>query len=153
RKALESLAASQIPAATSWEVWVIDNNSKDDTRQVAEAFCRRQPQNFRYVFEPLQGKSNALNRGIRESQGDGLAFIDDDVIARPDWLEKLVAPLNNPEFAGSGGRIEHPVDFRPPDWLALDGIYGMGGVLALFDRGREGHELCEPPYGTNMAFR
>ena len=59
-KTLESVAASTFTDGREWEVLVIDNNSKDRTREVAEEFCRRYPEHFRYLFEPRQGKSNAL---------------------------------------------------------------------------------------------
>jgi len=151
--ALESVAASRFRSAVEWEVLVVDNNSSDQTRAVAEECCRKYPGIFRYFFEGQQGKSNALNRGIRESKGSVLAFMDDDVIAEPDWLENVTAPLKDYTWTGVGGRIVPPVDFSPPAWLALDGPYSLGGILALFDKGREGSELTEAPIGTNMAFR
>ena len=40
-----------------------------------------------------QGLSETRNVGIRASTGDIVAFIDDDAIAEPDWLEHLVRPL------------------------------------------------------------
>ena len=86
---LDSLAKSIVPASTEWEVLIVDNNSSDRTRQVVEDFSRRFPGRFRYTFEPCQGKSFALNRGIRETQADVLAFTDDDVIAEPTWLWNL----------------------------------------------------------------
>src|ERR1700682_1120675 len=152
-QALESVAASQMPDSFEWQVLIIDNNSKDQTREVAEAFCRRDPAPFRYMFEPQQGKSNALNRGIREAHGEVLAFMDDDVTVEPTWLYNVTAPLQDARWAGVGGRIVPPLNFSPPSWLALDGPYDLGGILALFDKGREGVELTEAPFGTNMAFR
>ncbi len=153
RKTLESTAALVLPNRHSCEVLVIDNNSRDRTSEVIEDFCTRYPGRFRSVFEAQQGKSNALNRGIRESNADILAFLDDDVIAERDWLEKLIEPFDNPCWIGVGGRIVPPKDFAPPAWLVLNGPYAMGGVLALFDKGSAGAELMEPPFGTNMAFR
>src|ERR1700677_4197251 len=88
-KTLESVAASTFTDGRKWEVLVIDNNSKDQTREVAEDFCRRYPDHFRYLFEPRQGKSNALNLGISEARGEVLAFTDDDVTVEPSWLQKL----------------------------------------------------------------
>lgn len=151
--ALKSVAASQFRSPTEWEVLTVDNNSSDQTRAVAEEFCKNHPGRFRYIFEGQQGKSNALNRGIRESKGNILAFMDDDVVADPDWLENVTAPLKDSKWMGVGGRIVPPLDFSPPTWLALDGPYSMGGILALFDKGPQGSELCEAPIGTNMAFR
>src|ERR1700723_3889418 len=83
-KALESVAASQLPEAIEWEVLVIDKNSKDQTREAVQDFCRKYPGRSRYLFEQKQGKSNALNTGIREARGGILAFMDDDVIVHPE---------------------------------------------------------------------
>lgn len=152
-KALESVAASQLPDSIQWEVLVVDNNSKDQTREVAEGFCRRYPGRFRYLFERNQGKSNALNTGIRESRGSILAFMDDDVIVAPTWLLNVTAPLNSTEWAGAGGRISAQEVVSAPPWLSLEGQFSMAGMLALFDLGDQATELKCPPFGTNMAFR
>lgn len=152
-KALESVAVSELPGSAEWEVLVVDNNSRDQTRDVVEGFCARYPGHFRYVFEPQPGKSYALNRGIREAHGEVLAFMDDDVVVEPTWLSFLTAPFQDSRWAGAGGRIAPESGFTCPRWLALHGPYAMGGVLALFDRGDKPTELDWAPYGTNMAFR
>ena len=151
-KALESVALSQLPNSVEWEVLVVDNNSRDQTREVVEAFCRRYAGRFRYLFEPRQGKSHALNAGIREAHGDILAFMDDDVTVEPTWLQNLTSSLHGGEWVGSGGRILLDRILSPPPWLALDGPYSLGGVLVLFDRGDKPGEIDWAPYGTNMAF-
>ena len=151
--ALESAAAQVNLDPGSWELLIIDNNSKDRTAEVAKGFCLRYPDRFRYIFESQQGKSHALNRGIRESKGSILAFMDDDVVVAPDWLKNLLLPFEDSAWIGVGGRIAPPANFVTPEWLALDGPYDLSGILAMFDKGREGKELTEPPFGTNMAFR
>ena len=153
-KALNSVAASLLPDSVEWEVLVVDNNSNDQTRDVVEDFTRRCPGRFRYTFEPQPGKSHALNTGIRESRGDVLAFMDDDVIVEPTWLQNLTASLHGSEWAGAGGRILAEQNFCPPGWLALEGPYGLGSMLyAHFDLGDKACELDRAPYGTNMAFQ
>jgi glycosyltransferase involved in cell wall biosynthesis len=151
-RALESVAASEFRETVAWEVLVIDNNSKDQTREVVESFCQRYPGRFRYEMEARQGKSFALNTGIREAKGSILAFMDDDVIVAPAWLPNLTAPLDSSEWAGTGGRILAQKMFSVPEWLSLEGQYSLGGMLALFDLGERAEELKCPPYGTNMAF-
>jgi glycosyltransferase involved in cell wall biosynthesis len=150
--ALESIAQSQIADAHLWEVVVVDNNSKDKTRDVVEEFVQRYSGRFRYVFERQQGKSNALNRGIRESLGDVLAFMDDDVVVDTVWLQTLTAVLQKPEWCGAGGRILPERNFTRPAWLSLEGKYALA-PLAIFDLGTQAGEMHEPPFGTNMAFR
>jgi len=133
---------------------VVDNNSSDQTREVVEEFRRQYPGRFRYLFEPRAGKSWALNAGVREAQGEILAFVDDDVIVEPTWLQNLTAELHGGEWAGAGGRTLPAEAIPLPRWLALEGPYALGGILAaMFDFGDEPSELDRAPYGANMAFR
>ncbi len=151
--ALESVAASRMPESVDWELLVIDNNSKDQTREVVEEFVQKYPGRFRYFFEARQGKSCALNSGIRESRGEILAFMDDDVTVEPDWLYELIKPLADAQWAGTGGRVYLPIDFSPPSWMALEGHHSLVSILALFDLGSDPVPLTTPPIGNNMAFR
>ena len=151
-KALDSVAASVLPASFVWEVLVVDNNSTDQTRDVVEGFCRQYPGRFRYVLEPRQGVSYARNTGVRESRGEVVAYMDDDVIVGPEWLKNLVSALHNGEWAGCGGRILPVWTASPPSWLPVKEPYGLA-PLAVFDLGSEGGPLSEPPFGTNMAFK
>jgi glycosyltransferase involved in cell wall biosynthesis len=151
RKALESLADSILPEFVSWEILVVDNNSGDQTGEIVKDFCRRYPNRFRYLFEPRQGKSYALNSGIREARGDVLAFVDDDVTVESTWLRNLTADLCGGEWAGAGGRILPQWPCAPPSWLPENEWYGMA-PLAMFDMGPAAGSLTNPPFGTNMAF-
>lgn len=151
-KALDSAARLQLPPSISWEILVVDNNSKDQTRSVIESFCKKYPGHFRYLFEACPGKSHALNAGLRETQADLVAFMDDDVTVEPDWLAELTDCLQSRQHAGSGGRIL-PVWTGPrPNWLPLGDRYGLA-PLAMFDLGPEPAQLNESPFGTNMAFK
>ena len=151
-KALGSIADLTLPESIEWEVLVVDNNSSDQTHAVVEDFCRRHPGRFRYLFEPLQGKSHALNAGIREARGDIVAFTDDDVTVEPTWLENLTSALHDGEWAGAGGCVLPERSFAPPPWLPVDADYASG-PLALFNPGSGVGQLSEPPIGNNMAFR
>jgi glucosyl-dolichyl phosphate glucuronosyltransferase len=148
---LEQLAASELPSSVSWEVLVVDNNSTDQTREVVERFCREYPGVFRYVFEPITGKSYALNAGVRHARGTVLAFVDDDVALQPSWLQYLTGGLHDGIWAGAGGRILAAQEFTAPDWFSVE---HHGGILfGLFDFGDEPRKLDHAPFGANMAFR
>jgi glucosyl-dolichyl phosphate glucuronosyltransferase len=154
RAVLDDLAVSELPASVDWEVLVVDNRSTDQTPAVVKEFVDRYPGRFRYILESQQGKSHALNTGIRESRGDVLAFIDDDVTVPPTWLWNLTKALTNNDWAGAGGRTQLAEPLTPPRWLALSGRYSLGSVLAaVFDLGDEPCQLDAPPYGVNMAYR
>jgi glycosyltransferase involved in cell wall biosynthesis len=152
RQALESLAASRFEEMLEWEILIVDNNSHDNTANLAQEFVGRYPEHFRYVFEPAAGKSFALNRGVREAQGEILAFTDDDVLVEPEWLDKLTRPLCSGPYAGASGKTLPPRDFVPPTWLPLHEYFALA-PLALFDRGMQPVDLHEAPFGNNMAFR
>lgn len=151
-KALGSLALSDLPHGISWEVLVVDNNSRDATRRVVEEFQVRDPVRFRYFFEPSQGKSYALNTGILKASGKVLAFIDDDVVAEALWLDRLTTDILAGRCAGTGGKILLEQGFVAPAWLPVSGPYSLAGMLAVFDLGDAPMPLSRPPFGTNMAF-
>ena len=75
-KTLESVRASTYPH-DNMEVIVIDNNSTDATKHVAESAAPWFP-HFKYLFEKRQGLSYARNAGIRASAGEIICFLDDD---------------------------------------------------------------------------
>lgn len=153
-KALDSVASSILPDSVEWEVLVVDNNSGDKTREVVGQICHLHPGRFRYIFEARQGKSIALNTGVRESRGDVLAFMDDDITVEPTWLWNLTASLESGEWAGVGGRILPAGAFSPPPWLWLKEPFNFAGALfAHFDLGVAPGKLDRAPYGANMAFQ
>jgi glucosyl-dolichyl phosphate glucuronosyltransferase len=151
-KALESVAASALPESIEWEVVVVDNNSKDRTREVVEGFCCRYPARFRYVLESRQGLSHARNAGIRGARGRVLAFMDDDVIVDPGWLWNLTQGLMSGEWAGAGGRVLPVWTCALPRWLSSDDPHALAPFV-FFDHGLEPGPLHEPAFGANMAFQ
>jgi len=152
--ALQSVAASKLPDSVHWEVLVVDNNSKDNTKAIVADFMARFPGRFRYLFEPRQGKSNALNAGIRASEGEIIAFLDDDVTVEPTWLANLSQPLLSGEWFGAGGRVKALHTVPLPPWLSFDPPYDLGGTICgTFDCGEIPGELLRAPNGSCMAYR
>jgi len=151
-KALASVAVQEISPGVRWEVLVVDNNSRDETPTVVRKFAGEYPGRFGYLFEPRPGKSFALNSGIQEARGNILAFLDDDVIVEPSWLENLTVNMRSGEWAGAGGRIIPGWDSPPPKWLPCFDKQALGPLVA-FEPSSEAGPLLEPPFGTNMAFR
>lgn len=151
-EALESIAHSVLPDTVQWEILILDNNSTDQTRSMAQEFCRGHAPRFLYFFEPKQGKSHALNSGLRHARGEVIAFTDDDVVVERDWLDNLTAPIRDGICDGVGGRTFAYGGFSPPCWLPVENENGIA-PFALFDRGSQPLDLAETPYGNNMAFR
>jgi glycosyltransferase involved in cell wall biosynthesis len=81
------------------EVVVVDNASTDRTAEI----IRRYP--VRYIYEGRLGRSAARNRGIQESRGEIIAFIDSDCVASTLWLRELAAGFTDDEVFGVAGEI------------------------------------------------
>jgi glucosyl-dolichyl phosphate glucuronosyltransferase len=64
-----------------------------------------------------QGASGSRNSGMERASGDFLAFIDDDAIASPDWLEKLMSSYTDSTIMGVGGQIKPRWDTARPKWF------------------------------------
>src|SRR5690348_6636976 len=103
RATLESLAGLQ--PRRDWEVIVVDNNSTDETKAVVAAAAETFPAPLRYLFEREQGRSPALNAGIRLARGEIIATTDDDVRVEPDWLDRAAEGLENLQCDYVGGRV------------------------------------------------
>jgi GT2 family glycosyltransferase len=151
RATLASLACLQ--ADGPWEVIVVDNNSTDDTRAVVENAARAFPVELHYHFEPHQGRSPALNRGIAAARGEIIVTTDDDVRVTPDWLNAAARGLNARDAGYVGGPVLPIWRGRRPSWLSnRSGRHWA--VIALLDYGPQPREFgARVPLGVNMAFR
>jgi glycosyltransferase involved in cell wall biosynthesis len=106
-KSVQSVLNMNVPDGIAWELIVVDNNSGDKTRELIEALKVESKADIKYILEKRQGLSYARNRGIEESKGGIVAFLDDDCIVDPHWLERLVHEFrSDPELSGIGGRVE-----------------------------------------------
>jgi len=150
---LESIQKLDIPPALTWETLVVDNNSRDATRETVEKFTRFERRNITYIFEGRQGKSHALNTGIAAAKGEILAFTDDDVTIDPSWLINIKKTFDTYDCAGIGGKIVPVFPGKKPYWVRTDSPFPYMNVLGSFDYGDECLEFQSPPYGANMAFR
>src|SRR3989337_1168394 len=115
------LARMRVSPTLTWDVIVVDNNSSDDTRAVVERHIARFPVRLRYLFEPTQGRSSALNSGIAQATGEVLVFTDDDVRVADGWLDAATGPLMGGEatIAYSGGPVRPIWGRQPPPLLDL----------------------------------
>jgi len=93
---LESLLAQEGP----FEVVLVDAQSRDGTREIAETFARRHPGVVR-VFERTGSRGIGRNAGVQEARGEWVAFIDGDCFADSQWLKNLREGLaRSPVVAG-----------------------------------------------------
>jgi len=113
-RALESLATLAVPDGFGAELVVVDNGSTDHTAAVVGRCSRAAGLPVRYVCEPTPGVARARNRGLREAQGEIIAFTDDDCRADCGWLQQLVKELDaDPRTTMVVGRTRPAADSQP----------------------------------------
>ena len=86
-RCLDSLLAQRI--ARRFEIVVVDNHPQSGLTIPPRA---RYP-GVRWLEEPIGGLSRARNRGIAASAGTVIVTTDDDVVAPPEWLDRLTEDL------------------------------------------------------------
>jgi len=114
---LDSLV-NQTVSGELFEIIVVNNNSTDNTFDIAEKYAKRH-KNFRIFTETKQGLSVARNRGLKESKYDWLSFIDDDAMAYPNYVERIISTIGKYDFDCFGG-VYYPWyrDMKRPRWLS-----------------------------------
>ena len=133
RRTLKSLADADRPDGLEVSVTVVDNNSTDDTKATVEEW--KTQLELLYVFEPLQGKSRALNAGIKNAQCDLIGMIDDDEEVADDWLVEIAGVFLNrwDEVDFIGGRYTPRWEAPQPTWLPMQ----FTGVVGFSNPGEE----------------
>lgn len=105
------------------------------------------------VDEP--GVLAAMNLAVAASSGDVIAFIDDDAVARPEWLAGLLEQLGDSGVGGVGGRDVVHSDPDPErataDRVGL--ISPWGKLIGDHHRGRGPARDVDVLKAVNMAFR
>ena len=150
-KTLESLSRLQV--AEPWEVVIVDNNSSDNTKEVVLKASSNFPVPLRYFFEPQQGRSAALNTGIKAAQGEIIATTDDDVRLEEDWLSNADRALQSLGCDYLGGKALPIWSGKRPAWLPAERSIHWA-VIALLDYGPKSLPLVDyVPIGVNMVFR
>jgi len=151
QEVLAGLREQSLPV-DAFEVVVVDNASTDGTQELVQSL-RSEASNIGYLFESRIGLSIARNTGAAASRAAAIAYLDDDAIPGPRWLEELHDAFETlrPLPAAVGGPVrlqwEGDLDFIAPDrFLSLYSSLDHGEVTR--NLGNDEHLV-----GANLAVR
>lgn len=128
------------------EVIVVDGNSTDKTRDIVKKYP------VKLVVEKNKGLNAARNTGIKNSNGEIIAFTDCDCVVPSNWITKIVENFKDSQVSCVGGSAKG---------VCIDFIseYADNSIVPLMPSFKKRKELnmvkpfLRHPAGCNMAFR
>jgi glycosyltransferase involved in cell wall biosynthesis len=120
-----TLQSIQLQKMQDWEAIVVNDGSTDDGPQrVRDFIARTGDQRFRLLDQPNAGPGAARNRGIRESQGDYVAFLDGDDEWGPEFLSRSLELLGRDARLGAVSCcwFDEPGHISSVDWMRREGL-------------------------------
>ncbi|NOT61095.1 MAG: glycosyltransferase family 2 protein [Acidobacteria bacterium] len=153
-RVFESIRDAMIPADLNVQVLVVDNHSTDQTAHVVADETRLWGGRMRYLLEPQQGKSFALNTAIQRTSGELIGIFDDDQEMDAGWFNALAEAFKQTELDFISGPVKPRWDFvAVPAWLpqsyrAVIGWVDGGDQMREFGKDYEGIMT-----GGNSVFR
>src|SRR5271165_4055355 len=147
---------NQTVEAGRFSVLVVDSGSVAAARAELAEIVAAHP-GARLIVVDRPGVSLARNIGARAAGGGYIAYIDDDAVPATDWVERIIAAIQEAPRppAVIGGRILPVWEAPLPSWWPAS----LRGVLSIIEtEGRGEYRSPElpttlEPYGANVTIR
>lgn len=114
---LASLAKQDLPPNWRMRVIVADNDDAPSAKEIVEQAFRKLGLDGTYRHAPARNISIARNACLDAARGDLIAFVDDDEIARPDWLARLIASQAETGASVVFGKVKAVYADDAPAWM------------------------------------
>jgi len=147
KRCLESLLSNTYK---NYEIIVVGQGTDQTPQVVVDDHFKNNPK-IKCIHTETVGLSTARNIGCHYARGDVVAFIDDDAIASPEWMEGYMEIFHQitPIPGMVGGMIEPFWETQRPSWYPIErefllGIYNIGNEIRPFPD-------TDLPIGANFA--
>ncbi len=102
------------------QVLIVSDGSTDQTAQLVRGLAAEDNRIRLLELSPQRGRANAHNEGTLISQGEVIVFSDAETQFEPDFLNRIVAPFDDPSVGFTSGALEYVND--------QDGIARSSGI-------------------------
>lgn len=95
------------------------------------------------------GLSYSKNAGVKQAEGDVVAFIDDDAVPEVNWIEKIIEPYENGAVASGGILVPLWLE-KKPEWFPEEFYWMVGATHKGFP---EKKTEIRNTFGSNLSFK
>jgi succinoglycan biosynthesis protein ExoM len=118
---LTSLARMRLPKGIRVELIVVDNDPAGSAAAFLAGFAA--PFAMRCFAEPRRNIAHARNRAVEEARGRWIAFVDDDEVVDPGWIEAYWSAVDAVACDGFFGPVQRRVEEVVTPWLDVDRFF------------------------------
>jgi len=141
-RTIVSVMKSSMPI-TSFDVIVVDNNSKDNSKTILENI-RAKYRNMQVVYSPINlGFSKGNNVGMRLAKGKYVVILNNDCIVEKSWLRELIRTADRDDriFAVNSKILLYPayqkITFILTDGLTVNDAWLIASNLLYFSESKK----------------
>jgi glycosyltransferase involved in cell wall biosynthesis len=148
---VELLHSIRVQTYSNIEIIFVAERSKALLEEIQRYATDNTATNMKVIFNDGEmGMSAARNLGIKNAQGDIIAFVDDDALPSPDWAEEIMKTYEDVSVIGVTGPASPlwqniAIDWFPNEFDWILGCSGFSGILQEKD--------VRNVWGMNMSFR
>jgi succinoglycan biosynthesis protein ExoM len=144
---LDELANQETKGLFTYSIVIVDNDQSLSAKALVSEFTTSSAVPIKYCVEPRQNIALARNMAVENSEGDYVAFIDDDEFPTREWLLTLFEACNRYDVDGVLGPVKRYFDEQPPKWLIKSTFYERPtyptGFVIDWRKGRTGNVLLK----------
>ncbi len=152
---LDKLAIQDTANLFTYSVVVADNDAGESARTVVKTAMSHFSVPLKYCVEPRRSISHVRNMTVAQSQGELIAFIDDDEFPGTDWLLNHYQTVMARGCAGTLGPVLPSYTEGTPDWVKRGGFFDRPdhetGYIMPWQECRTGNVLLKREVLPNAA--
>lgn len=136
-----TIESVQAQTYENWEMIIVDDRSKDNTREVVEKYMFSDKRIKYICLEKNSGAAVARTRAMKEAAGEYMAFLDSDDLWKPDKLEKQLEYMK-----------KNKINFSCTAYEQIDeGGKSLGKIIKTVKRTSYNRLLFDCPVGNSTV--